>query len=298
MTADLAWWSAAGIGAAATFLLFCGILVRLKRQVYRKPPTSPEAYLGGCFGSGSERVLVCVGDSLTHGTVSCDYVGIVADAVSPAGIVVVNAGVNDELACNVARRIGQVVACNPAYVVVLIGTNDVRALETPRAGARAMKRMRLPEAPSDALFRRSLEEICAAVKQRTNAKLALLSIPPIGEDPGRRQFVLTTRVSAVIVDVARQFDATYLPLHEAMTRELRRRGQEPGKGTGRVDFWIAKAAFDHFVRGKTFDEISRSNRLALLTDFVHLNRRGAQLVADLVVPFVDEQHAAAAQSGR
>ncbi len=54
------------------------------------------------------RRIVCAGDSLTHGTVSFDYVGALRARLGP-GVEVLNAGANGDLAFNLAARLVAVV---------------------------------------------------------------------------------------------------------------------------------------------------------------------------------------------
>jgi len=47
-----------------------------------------------------------------------------------------------------------------------------------------------------------------------------------------------------------------------------------------------KGIFFHFLLGRSFDEISESNGFLIVTDFLHLNNRGAEMVAELIEGFV------------
>jgi len=50
------------------------------------------------------------------------------------GIEFINAGVNGDLAYNVRQRIAAVIAQQPDYIIILVGTNDVTGGLSPRIG--------------------------------------------------------------------------------------------------------------------------------------------------------------------
>lgn len=90
-----------------------------------QPRTTPLSYLRG--DSSPEKVLVCFGDSLTHGSVSANWVDRLEERSRDRAIwgdgytAVLNAGVNSETAAAAYTRLGDVLACKPTAVTVLIG---------------------------------------------------------------------------------------------------------------------------------------------------------------------------------
>ena len=77
----------------------------------------------------------------------------------------------------------------------------------------------------------------------------------------------------------------YLPVHETILGYVRRHPGNPRwrYGEGRL---VYKGVFQHHLFGRSFDAISASNGFRLLVDFVHLNSKGAGLVADLIEGFL------------
>jgi hypothetical protein len=51
-------------------------------------------------------------------------------------------------------------------------------------------------------------------------------------------------------------------------------------------WWQPTAVFQHYLFRRSWDDISRSRGLLLLTDNVHINDTAAELVAQTVQPFV------------
>src|SRR6218665_1058966 len=71
----------------------------------------------------SKKTLVCFGDSNTHGNVSYNWVSDLGRIFHD--LQVLNAGVNSDLTYSLLQRIDDVIACQPDFITVLAGTNDV-----------------------------------------------------------------------------------------------------------------------------------------------------------------------------
>ena len=88
---------------------FIGVYKLIEKKVQTLPVNNPVAFLQQ-GQDAKKKVLVCIGDSITHGTVSVNYVDMLSSRLANRGIVVVNAGVNSELAYNVAQRLDAIVS--------------------------------------------------------------------------------------------------------------------------------------------------------------------------------------------
>lgn len=230
--------------------------------------------------------VVCIGDSLTHGRTSSNYVALLQKRFRPKGYRFVNAGLNGELAYNVRQRLEAVIACRPSWITLMVGTNDVYAALSTANAHETMEQMDLPERPTREAFRRYLTEICLQLRNATAAPLALLSLPPLGEDPAHRAFQLTADYSRIIQTVAHETGNAYLPIHERMRVYLENQDR-PGRSFGayRDGMGLAVKA-RRFLLRQSFNTISRRNGFSLLTDFFHLNDVGAAMVADAVAEFI------------
>lgn len=267
-------------------VLCIGILAYGMYMAERLPDNSPGAFLRSNAERQGKKVLVCVGDSITHGRVSHNYVDMIAEEMSHTDLIVVNAGVNSELAYNVLSRIDQIILCKPDYVTILIGTNDANSLLSPENTARAVKNMKLPRTPDKAWFAENLAEICRRLKTETSARIALLSLPPIGESPESPAFRASMEYSAVIRDVALREGCAYLPLNEKTAAYLKANPRPPRRSYSELQSLMYAGIFRHFILGKSFDEISDANDFQLLTDFLHLNGRSAGMISELILGFV------------
>lgn len=205
---------------------FIGVYKRVERQAQALPANNPLAFVQQ-GNDARNKVLVCIGDSITHGTVSVNYVDMLANRLAERGVVVVNAGINSELAYNVTQRLDAIVACDPDYITILIGTNDANTSLSPRTAQRAIKEMRLPQPPTREWFRENLLKVCTELSTRTHARIALLSLPPIGERLDHPAFAASADYSRIIQEVAVSRHLAYLPLHEDMSAFLHQRVPSP-----------------------------------------------------------------------
>jgi lysophospholipase L1-like esterase len=256
-------------------------------RAQKKPDNSPAHFLEGKSAKTESKIIVCIGDSITHGRVSYNYVDLLSRRLGAPGYALINAGINSELAYNVLQRLDEIIRCEPDFITILIGTNDANASLSEANGKRAVKNMKLPKMPTAEWFRENLIKICSQLKSRTKAKIALLSLPPIGEDFRDAAYKRTTSYSTIIREVASRERVAYLPLHETVTDYLKDQNHRPklsyDKGWQSVMY---RGIFLHILLGRSFDKISSSNGFLVVTDFLHLNSRGAEMVADLIEDFV------------
>ena len=264
------------------FILIVAITYTLK-QAQKLPLNSPVNFLEKSAQDNNQKTVVCVGNSITHGQVSYNYVNILSERLSVDGYQFVNAGINGNLAYNVVNRLDKIIGCDPDYVTVLIGTNDANASLSEKNSARYMKDMALPEKPNAEFFRKNVKELISQLKKRTNAKIAILSLPPIGEDINHIAYQRTKEYSVIILDVAQENNVDYLPLHEKITEYLLAEDHHPRLSYDNgFRITMIKGIFSHFLLGTSFDKIATNNGFLIVTDFLHLNHRGSKMVADLI----------------
>jgi lysophospholipase L1-like esterase len=231
------------------------------------------------------KTVACLGASIIHGRISYSVVDLLADRLGPT-YQLVNAGVNGDLAYNLRQRLQQVVACRPDVAIVLVGTNDVLASMSRRSEARYRRMKNLPERPTRDWYRDNLRAIVAALKSETGASIALCSLPVLGEaldSPTNRR---VEEYCAVIAEVAKEEGVPVLPVHEdtrSVVRAERPAGGRPFDGSVLPMFWAMVA---RYVLGQSFDAISAAAGFVLLTDGIHLNRRGADILAKRFEEFV------------
>jgi lysophospholipase L1-like esterase len=266
--------------ALAFFVLAYMALSRLRTD---PPPNDPKAYRLA-NPTRTRALVVCAGDSITRGSVSANYVDLLAARIRDRDFV--NAGVNSELAYNLAARLADIIALQPEAVTILIGTNDVNATFGLRSVLGYYAIHRLPERPNPLFFQENLTLIVRRLKRETKARLALFSIPPIGEENGHYAYLRTEEYSRIIREIAKQEGAEYLPLRERMCAYLE--ALPPGRPLPfrRIGLAQRRAVRSRLMLGKSLDEISASNGYHLLVDGIHLNTHGASMAADLAEAFL------------
>jgi lysophospholipase L1-like esterase len=270
------------------FVVMGALLVQWVRFCYNRPPACPPARVRRNADEGCDRpTIVCVGDSITHGRLSADYVGLLRKRFRAKGYRFVNAGLNGDMAYNVLQRLDDIIGCHPALVTILIGSNDAYAALNPRNADEARRDNGLPEFPRPDTFRRDLSALCFKLREATAAPLALLSLPPMGEDPQHAAYRQAQTYSRIIKDVARQAGIAYLPVNERMDERLQPRRHAPKLPFDRVtEARYLSIKIRRFVLGQSLASISRRYGFKLLTDGIHLNPDGAAVIADAIETFI------------
>lgn len=236
-------------------------------------------------GSAGRPVVVFLGDSITAGEVSSDWVSLIGGAHPDWRCE--NAGVNGDLAWNLRQRVSTALRGNPCVVVVLVGTNDVACEASPALLERLKRTQRLPREfdPSETTFIENVRAIMREIRATSTARVIVVEIPPLGEDVDS---VVNRRVSeynAALHRLAEGERVVCLPLFERLVAELPE-GHRPQPYSYRKAPMLL-ARFQRSILGRSWDEISRRNGLVVLTDWVHLNDLGAAILADLVTGEVE-----------
>ncbi len=252
-------------------------------RVLQPPARAPERW-SESLRPESGPVVLCLGDSITHGHLGSDWTGLLASR----GLTVVNGGINGELAWNVTQRVDRALACRPDVVTVLIGANDAMASHDEASGRRYLKLVNLPRLPDLEWFEENLRVLVHQLREGSEARIALMTLAPIGEDPRAPIATLVGECNAIIARVAEDLGVDLLPLHDrlaALLDESSGAGQhryEPGtRGTIRM---VGAGAL-HYLLGMSWDRIADRRGLALTVDLVHLNDRAGRIVAELIEGF-------------
>jgi len=256
-------------------------------KLQQPPADNPAWFLEQKDAYADKTVVVCVGDSITHGSVCFNYVDYLSKKLGPKGFVFVNAGINSHLAYNVVQRLDEIIACKPDYVTVLIGTNDVNATLMEKNTRRYIKEMNLPRKPDLAWFRDNLEQICTRLKAETNARIALLSLPPIGEELDHEANKLTALYSTTIKEIAKEQGLGYLPLNETMNAYLKQHNNAPiVTYEDDPQSVMYKALIKRYLLGISLDKTSKSNGFLLLIDLLHPNTLGSTMIAEQIEGYI------------
>ena len=266
-----------------------GALVGYLNYMARRMPAINPGNFNATQLPVKKNVAVCVGDSITHGAVSCNYVDMLSERKNLRGYTFVNAGINSELAYNVVQRVDGIIACNPTVITILVGTNDAAASLSSGNQNRYTKQMKLPQLPDRGWYRENLRLLIQKSKTGTNARIAVFSLPPIGEARESVAYKRAQEYSKIVKEVALAEKVAYLPLNERMDEIIAKRGMKNTPVYNDNMYLMFKGIVQRYLLGLSYDEIASSNNYIFITDTLHLNCVGASLMADMVENFVMER---------
>ena len=262
-------------------LIFGGICGFILLSIQHLPKNNP----GNFTGDQNRKTVVFAGDSITHGNISADFVEMTAEQASAGSWNYVNAGVNADLSYNLLSRFEEIVRCDPDRIIILIGTNDVNGSSTPEAAERAIKNQDLPQEPSKEWFRQNLATFMSLMRDQTGAKIAVFTIPPIGESLEHPINEQVREFNRVIREVAAEFGADILPLYEEIAIAIAENAPPEFKPKDPAKFksLVTGAALKRILLRKSFDRIGEKNGYLYHSDPLHLDEDGARFASNLAV---------------
>ena len=232
------------------------------------------------------KTVSCFGASLTAARVSYDYLELLRAKPALAAYQFINRGNDGDLAWNGLQRLDAVIADQPDYVSILIGTNDVNATMSERNRLRYLNFNHLPAEPTLEWYEENMRLIVGRLKHETGAKISLLSLAVIGEDLDHEANQKIRFYNEAIQRIAADENIAYLPLYERMVDYLHAhqadRASLPPMLAYKDGFTNVGNAIGLHASGMTWDEVSKRNGLLVTTDCLHLNSIGAAMVADLI----------------
>ena len=236
--------------------------------------------------NANKKIVICLPASTVRGQISYNFVKLLEQRVAEDGFQFINAGVAGDQAYNVLMRLDSVIKCQPDFAVILVDTNDVTATLSPALAVISRLTKRLPQPPSIEFYRYNMLRIIHTLKDRTSAKIALVSLPVLGEDPESMSNHLTKDCNALLKDITDEEQVEYLPVYEHQEKYLREVRQGSGRPYESGRMLSIKAFIHHYLLRQSFDEISRRRHFLLSTDGIHMNSRGAVFIADKIEPFL------------
>ncbi|MHA1945868.1 MAG: SGNH/GDSL hydrolase family protein [Candidatus Hodarchaeales archaeon] len=270
-----------------SFVLMLAFAFFILYEVHKLPDNTPAKYLSERekFGWSEGKRVVCIGDSITHGRISQNYVQILREKLGDE-YEIINAGLNSHLAWNVLERLDEIIECGPEIITILIGTNDVNATISLKNKRDYIKRMNLPSDPNHEWFCQTLKKIIQRLKTETKAQIAVLTLPMIGESLENSFFNLTKEYSKSIVEIAKNMEVNVLDLHETMVRYLE---TNPGKPTYTYEkerMYIFSSVIQHYFFLRSWDHIATHAGFMLHRDYLHMNTEGAIIIAGLIENYI------------
>lgn len=234
----------------------------------------------------NRKKVVCIGDSITRANVSVSYIKMLMKERGDR-YRFYNCGVNGDLAWNVVQRLEKIIAIKPDYITIMIGTNDVLATYSPKKSKEYVKYKNLPGEASRDWYVENLKTIIRVLREKTGAKIALLSLPLITEDKDNVMYKRSVEYSGIIKNMAEENNLVYLPLNE---QQQKFHEENPGRPkavfSDSRNFSMGVIA-RHYLLCRKWDALSKKYGFQLTTDHVHLNSRGAAMICNLIEGFLD-----------
>lgn len=226
--------------------------------------------------------IACLGDSHTKGECGYNWIELLREQWTGRPIDIANHGVNGELAYNARQRTGDVISYQPDLTLVLLGTNDVNARVNRPLTQRYITKGRLPQKPDRAFFLEHLHGIIDDLQTASQTRIALLTLPPLSEDLHGEANQMIDHYNHEIRNTTAQRNLPLIDLSQALKKELLERNQGRGRPLYQGRGLMAWAMIQRKFLFRSWNAISRTHGLHLLTDTIHLNETSGRILAGLV----------------
>lgn len=280
----------AGKGLWYLLLVFLGFLATLAYQSLFQPAiNNPARYASGSLHRPGRRAVVIAGDDMVRGQISFNYVEYLDQKPDLQNFQFINAGMNSDLSYNLLQRLGPIVACRPAYIVIQIGANDLIGSLYPKFADYFKVVKRIPNHPGLDSYSQNLALIVQNLQQNTKAQIALAGLPLMGESIHSAVNNQALKYNQVIQAVAARQKVRFLPVYDRQVRYLMGSQRTSASVYNGEYQQIGKALVEHLISKEDFDAIAFKNGYLLHTDGVHLNSRSGIMIADEVEKFLKNQ---------
>ena len=237
--------------------------------------------------NNNKPVVVCCGDSITHGHIGYDWVGTLRN--NDDSKVYINAGINADLTWNLNQRIDDILKHNPDYITILIGTNDA-------IGSQPVKLIQdyyiqtknLPKTPSIEWFQEQIEILITKFQENTSAKIAITTLPWLGEQENEPIIDVIKNHNKIIKKMALKYDICVLDLFSKFKEEIGNNDSMPYTTSELRRLRGLRAVVLYYVFGWSWNKIGEKYRLKLLCDHIHLNEKGGFLMQTLIKEFLSK----------
>ena len=234
----------------------------------------------------NQRIIACIGDSLTHGNIGQSWVDYLRQEFP--NDVFLNEGINGNTAWQVIQRLDPILQCKPDLIILMIGTNDALGSFDINSGLRYKKNNELPEVPTLEKYKEHLNELIEKIG--IQSKIAICTLPPIGENVNSEVNQHVNLFNDYIKLIANQKKLSLLPVSDALWSDIQSRTYplklEYNPKARLIMRRILGGIFHHYLFKKSWNDISRAKGQWILFDQIHLNERGAEIVYKLAKDFI------------
>lgn len=267
---------------AIAIIFTCVLIVTYVYHQATKIPDNNAATISLSAIDSSKKIVVFMGDSITHGAVSYDYVRALSLDPDLQNYIFVNEGINSQLVYNLSKKINRVINIKPHYIYILIGTNDLRANLSDEEFKWFDALWKLPVKPTEAWFEDNYKKLIDILKEKTAAHITLISIPPLGENLDSLPFKKAIEYSQLIKNIARLKKVGYIGFNEVLTDQIVTRGKKDISAYKLDKWYMYMAILSKYMFLNDWDNISDDRGLLFLTDNLHLNGTGGKILVSKI----------------
>ena len=167
----------------------------------------------------NQRIIACIGDSLTHGNIGQSWVDYLRQEFP--NDVFLNEGINGNTAWQVIQRLDPILQCKPDLIILMIGTNDALGSFDINSGLRYKKNNDLPEVPTFEKYKKHFNELIEKIGLQS--KIAICTLPPIGENINSEVNMHVNLFNDYIKLIANQKKLSLLPVSAALWSDIQSR---------------------------------------------------------------------------
>lgn len=286
-------------------MLFSSVQFITLERISSPPANGPANFTWFVKRVGSRKpTLVCLGDSLTHGTCSASYTPDIPSKLSTAlgmqvpqldrifsnPLWVVNCGQNGMTSHTILHeRLNSAIGCHPDYLFLLIGTNDVLAQHNSAAKSHIVSSNELPEAPTMEIYERNLTKILDFIRQASPmVQIGVSTLPPQGENLKSKENDKVRQANEIIERVVRQQGdkCKLVPLYDRMESVLEKKKGGAPFSLFFLIFQMTMPLYTMLPSPFTLNVLSGLFGNTLLSDGIHLNERGRDILVDCITEWL------------
>jgi lysophospholipase L1-like esterase len=237
---------------------------------------------------GDQTIVVCSGDSITHGNMGGNYVEMLESKLPDNQYYLINAGCNADLTFTILKRLDNIIGCQPDIITLLIGSNDVNASMSDgnRKHYERLKKIDKGVQPDFENFKQNYSQIVQRLTTETKARIAVISLPVMSEDLEHQVNKRADEYSDFIKQIAKEQHIDYLPVREQMKEYIEKRPKKLKYTYEQTDLIMNLAVVKNVLFGQSWDTICEANGNDLTHDNLHFNTRGAAIIGALVEKFI------------
>ncbi|MDA9800981.1 SGNH/GDSL hydrolase family protein [Candidatus Pseudothioglobus singularis] len=236
----------------------------------------------------NQRIIACIGDSLTHGNIGVSWVDQLRKEF-PEDIFL-NEGINGDVIWQVHQRLEPILACKPDVVLLMIGSNDAMGSFDLNSGLSYKRHNNLPEAPSFEKYKEQLQELLERLSDIP--KIVVCTIPPLGENKDSLANKHVDKFNEFIRSTSRNSNIDLLPISESIWLEIASRTYPLKSDYNANEIKILRrifgGIFHHYIFKKSWNQVAKSKGQWILFDQIHLNERGANIVFKIVKDYISK----------